>query len=234
MAKRNNLPQKKEIEVQRKKIRLEELILKGNTNQIQLSAALGVSTTTIYKWMKDIRIDWQEREIADLDEQRRFRVKQLEHVSTLAFNAFDRSRKSSEEVSLIEEMCPRCNGRGNVTRNELTEPCMVCSETGRIIKEKISVKQKPGDAAFLKVAIESIKEIGKIECIYPVREDNKLLLSATKVNGDVRERVTALYTDVPNDLLVEALATMDRVDKASKESKRKTIETESKRIEKDD
>lgn len=234
MAKRNNMPQKKDIETQRKKNRLEELILKGNTNQIQLAAALNVSNTTISTWIKDIRKDWKEREIVNLDEQRRFRIKQLEHVSTLAFNGFDRSRKSKEEISLVEEICPRCDGKGSYTRNELTEPCMVCSETGRVVKEKISVKQSPGDPAFLKIAIETIREIGKIEGVYPVRENNKLLLSATKVNGEVRERIAAIYSDVPDDLLAEALATIDRVEEATKSKRKKTIEAESRRVDEDE
>lgn len=209
-------------------IRLEQMILRGNTNQTQLAAAFGVSQPTIHKWMKEIEQGWRDRELENLDDKRRKRVYQLDNILSMALASFDRS-KVSEEFTIASQTCPICKGsRREKDESGIVIDCRHCGANGVVDVETVKSKQTPGDAIFLKVALECIREAGRLEGIYPQKSGQRLTRATEEIkeNGTIQRQVEELYLEAPNEGIIQAKAMLERLRECAEEKQAKRIETE--------
>lgn len=227
--------------VRRKRMmRLEQMILRGNTNQSQLAAAFGVDQSTVCHWIREIEADWKKREYDKLDDRRRYRIKQLENIVSMALASYDRSRLDEEEFTISQKTCPICDGTKEMKQDGTTTKCRGCDGVGYVQTEQTKVKGKAGESSFLKVAVDTIKEIGRLEGLYPeksgITRRSALVESHVGEDGVLRQRIDELYVDAPDDMIVQALSDLDRLEEAAKkarEKKAKTIEAKARRIEKE-
>ncbi len=118
-------------------IRLEQLLLRGITNQFELAAAFGVGQATICRWIKEIYAHWQEHGATENKDAREKRIRQLDSIAVMALNAFEKSSRGLEEYTKVEKVCMACDGTGKIAKDFLgaantstDKICEDCEGTG--------------------------------------------------------------------------------------------------------
>jgi hypothetical protein len=193
------------IEVRKRREKVKGFLLKGVSNQSEMSAALNVSPATICKDVQEIMEEWRDEDTKEYRVKRAQRIKQLELSAQRAINAFDRSRNDSEEVQVLytPQSCKKCNATGLDRKTK--RACEACNGEGIVNVETIkrTTKGQAGDSTFLKVFNDSIKEIAKLEGLYAKVKQPKVAVS--KVEGAViHAHVAARMDGVPAEVLLEA------------------------------
>lgn len=196
-------------------VRLEKHILRGITNQSELSAAFGVSKSHVCEYIEEVYERWRNQAPKDLDTQRLIRVKQLDSIAVMALNEFDRSRRDGEDISITSRMCVTCGGEGQdeVHPGELVK-CHDCNGVGRIVVETVRVRGRQGDPSFLTVAKSCIEAASRLQGLYPETVKigrSSLIEEARLVGGIVQRSVQELYYEAPIDLIIRAKATLDQL-----------------------
>lgn len=210
--------------------RIEELITRGVTNQQQIATAMNVSQPTVSRAIKILQKQMVLRDRTSLDTKRSFRVQQLGKILQIAIEAFDRSIENETEVTTQSRLCRVCEATGNVS-NEKDDrvKCSECAGTGEITITTHKSKRKSGDSSFLKVCVDCVREIGRMEGSYvdkssAVASVRRLIAESKETNGVIEKRVEELYIDVPVDLILRAKQTIDELRESGSESEQNKIE----------
>lgn len=173
-----------QVEARKRRQRVRDYLLRGITSCAEISVALGIRQETIANDLHFIFESWMTQDIRATRKKRAYRVKQLEFAAHKAILSFERSRQDQEEYQTVATPvpCPECRGTGSVGP-EGEEWCSTCDGSGRVLNEVVThrVKGQAGDSSFLRTYIDSIKEIAKLEVLYPrtsakpVRVEGKVL-----------------------------------------------------------
>lgn len=211
---------------QKIKERLEELLLRGETNQSRIAAAFGVTQPTISRYIKEIVADWKKFGSETSQENRAKRIKQLELIASNAWRSFEISQQSKIETEIKTKKCPDCvEGK---TRNEFEEEetCESCQGTGMITVETQTQEGKPGDATFLRTVKEVLVELSKLEGLYPTSGGKLAKLTEESIEGAVDKRVQRLTYEGPVEDIIMAKAAMDKLKQNINDGTAKIIEGE--------
>lgn len=154
--------------IRKRRARVRDMMLKGVVHQDQMAARLGVCQATISKDIKWIFDTWLKDDIRTAKDKRNRRVRQLEMVVQMAIVSFERSRQDAEEITLtkVPRRCPDCKGSG---MNGDDNWCETCNGDGTIYAETETrrVKGQAGDSSFLGKFTEAVREMARIENLYP-------------------------------------------------------------------
>lgn len=190
-------------------IKVEQLMEQGLTNQAQLAARLGVSVKSICLYQEEIYRSWRECPPSRTVEKRSLRVRQLEHVVQVANDCFLRSTEPAvQQTTKREEIpCTTCRGWGRVK----LEPCTVCEGKGTVVEEVTTEKVAAGhgDPQFLAIAKDCIREIARLEGLYPSRRITKRVESRVLHAHLVQGRVE--YAQASPDDLIAAKVALERL-----------------------
>ena len=207
-------------------VRLEQLILRGVTNQYELAAAFGVGIHEIFAMMKHIREQWLANDVEDVKQQVLKREKQLEALAQKALTAYDRSKQDVEEFTVVERVCTRCKGDGQTEEKpDYWVDCTECQGKGRITTETTKVKGQPGDPSFLKVAKECFVECARLKGLYPTTNTmqmKRLVSESREVGGEIQTRVEEMYLEASDDKIIKALQALDVLQREIKGEKVKS------------
>lgn len=206
---------------------IEYLMATGETNQYVIAEKVGCSQPNVRTLMQAIRKENVREDNSTVKEKRATRIRQLAHIHRLALTKFADSCKEEVEVSTTIMKCGICSGVGKVNN----EKCLDCDGSGKseIIKTKIT--QKSGDSSYIRIAVDCVKESGKLEGSYmnPTTEKatiKRLLKESKMVGGELQERVEEIYFEAPLELILKAKATIDELKRKSNDA----IEAESKKV----
>lgn len=130
-----------EIDIRRDTVM--DLYLKGHT-QREIAVQLGVSNGTVCNDIAAVRAEWRQDRIADYDDHREIRSKQICRVMVAAWNAWERSCLDAEsvKVSVIK-------GKTNAAGNDL----------GDITRSEKTSKGQCGDPRFLEIYYRSVERL---------------------------------------------------------------------------
>lgn len=209
----DQLPNK--VEHRNRLKRLEQMMLRGITNQHDIAAAFGVAQSSVSNWMKEVYTAWAEADAQDSIAERTVRVKQLEYILTQALNSYDISRRDAEEWEVTERPCESCGGSGKWLPKDSTEtkPCRGCNGKGQIKSERTKSKAQAGDPTFLKVAKDCIVEAARLKGLYPVKMTvgRSLMQTSADAGGEFQKRVETLFFEAPVDLIIQAKAMLEEL-----------------------
>jgi hypothetical protein len=223
------------IEKQERLRRVEDAVLRGVTNQTELASYFNVDSTTISGYMKEIKQSWLTQNEKDPATLRLLRIKQLEHIHGLALNTFENSQGEEVRTSVILKICDVCHGTGKISKIHVDEDddeynkhldelhddhsseCGYCSGRGKVPTEKITKTVNHGDPAFMKLAIDAIKEISKLEGNYPGSISLKKI-QKTNEHGEIDSTLEEIYAEAPTDMIVEARAILDKLAQRTKKT----------------
>jgi hypothetical protein len=122
--------------------RLEVRMLRGETNQVALAAAFGVSKSTIHRDMQRIEREWEKRRLKTSTSERYKAIRFYEHIKCEAMNEWERSKQDARERHVTEE-----DGDGE--------------SKGKRTTKKVK-RQRDGNPAFLHRAHAAQDRIDKI------------------------------------------------------------------------
>ena len=163
----------KQIAARKRRLKVEEFMMRGLSDLHAIAARLGVSHVTIYQDQRWIREYWLKRDIKTSRIRQTYRIKQLEFAAYESITAWERSKQNAEEITTeyIPRACPDCKGNPGMKDGVegATEWCMTCDGNGKILTERMTkrVKGKSGDPAHMANYQSAIREIAKIEGHYP-------------------------------------------------------------------
>lgn len=203
---------KRKIEREKKLRRIEEMMLKGVTNQHEIASAFNVSQPTVSQWMKMIMDRWGLQETGT-KEQRLLRIRQLEHIIHLAHTEFMRSKKDKEEFRISERECRACRGSGlDEIMPDQWEDCRECDGRGKLKTQTIIVKDNTGDVQYLRVAKECIIEAAKLSGLSNTMIMGANILKESQgVGGEIERRLETMFIEAPADALVKCIAAVDEL-----------------------
>lgn len=221
-----------QLEGERRRQRVEEMLLHGMTNPRQMSVALGVHPNTISKDVKLIRSSWLNKNQEQAQAKAAVRIKQLEAVMMAAWASYERSRQ--DEIEITERYCDNgCNHgliKDKVSGKQIE--CPKCKGDGYVQTKKI--RGQAGDCSFLLAIKACIVEISRIEGIYPAVASSikRDIERAMLPDGTIMERIEESYSLAPDDMIINFMVELDNIRMASKKEKRartkKTIDTTAK------
>jgi hypothetical protein len=224
--KRHNQLQR-EVERQKNLAQLEKRLLSGVTNQTELAAAFGVCRETIKRWIADIEQDWLQNERHDVQLERTFRIRQIEAIAVKALNSYERSKQDAESVTMHQEHCPQCRGRGTVGLADQKQACVHCNGTGKVTIETTKVVGQAGDPAFLKLAKECFVECARLRGVYPATARvGHLVKASQEVGGEAMELIEEYYVDAPADMIINAKAMLEELRERANGKVVRTIEAD--------
>jgi len=195
--------------------RLEAKLLRGVTNQNQLSAAFQVKQPHISTAIKDIRARWRERTEESLEDMRMNRIHQIENIALLALNSYEASRDIKTEHTVVEKVCSVCDGLGtDEDKPGEVEKCRRCDGSGVEVQSTMKKTGQAGDASHLRLAKECFVEAAKIEGSIPLSSGaGKLTMLRTGVgvedNGELKRSVEGYHLEAPVDQLMAAMSVLD-------------------------
>ena len=213
-------------------LRLENLIIRGTTNQSQLAAAFGVCQATITNWINEIYQRWAKTAGRTTEDKRALRVKQLESIAMAALNEFESSRKNAEELGVVSRRCLKCNN-GIVKVNEYENAeCKECGGVGEVEVVNKRVRGRTGDPAYLTVAKTCIEAAAKLEGLYPetAKISKTIIEEGRTVGGEIQRRIEEVYLEAPVDLIIKSKAILDKLRVEGKKAEQKVIEVEGKKV----
>ena len=204
--------------------RIEELLLRGITNGHQIAARLGVSQPVVWADIQHIRKAWLESGPDNTKERRAARIRQLERVIQLAHDSFHRSRADAETHTIRGGgICGDCKGLG-IREGEL-DWCATCKGEGTVEGEvTIQVKGQAGDAAYLGIIKECVKEINHLEGNHAPKKHQVRGRAETKVmHAHLQVQVGEEYADAPPELILEAKSALLKLDQAKKSADKEEV-----------
>ena len=157
--------------------------------------------------------------------------RQFGHIHRIAIEAWEKSCEDEIETTVFSQNCSVCNGTGEIgTDSEIAQVCSDCQGTGKIETHKTKIRKRTGDSSYLKIAVDCIRESGKLEGSYKDGKGSKmtvkrLLAESKKVGGEIQTRVEEIYAEVPTDLILKAKQTIEELQKSA-ELTEKPIEVE--------
>lgn len=205
-----------------------EMLLSGCYSVQQMSAAFRVTQQMIVKDIKIVRRDWIQQNRTFARNQVLLRVRQLEHLYSLALNDFKRSQKPKKEISITTKLCdnPDCT-YGIIRYEDGNEECSRCQGEGVIRVRSVRKVEQTGNPAYLNVARDCIQECARLEGIlkggataFSIKNRNTDSLP----DGAVKDQVIGLLMTAPTDLIIEGLTQIDSVYERIRTGNIKTIE----------
>jgi hypothetical protein len=166
-----------------------------------LSKKYNVSKKTIYFDIRQILKTLRKRNNNVAQYQYDLAVDGFARTLTMATNAFEQSQtaKITETTQYIPVKCKACKGVG----------CDLCTN-GTIMKEKKtkSVTGSPGDPSFLKLRNDALKEIAKLQGLYPDKNINirgtiQQTVTLEKLEKLPTEELLRLQEEIDNALIVD-------------------------------
>lgn len=204
--------------------KIEEMLLRGITNGSQIAARLGISQSAAWNDVEFIRKGWLESGPNNTKERRAARIRQLERVIQLAHDSFRRSRSDAETHTMKGGgICPDCRGMG--VRKGETDWCDTCKGEGTTEGEvTIQVRGQAGDASYLGIVKECIKEINHLEGNHAPKRVAVRGRQETKVmHAHLHVQVGEEYANAPPELLLEAKSALLKLDQARKAGNREEV-----------
>jgi len=129
----------------------------------------GTTDHTVCVCLKRIKNILQEEFKEDSVADKERRIKQLEDVQAKANLAWERSKQNSEELRIqyVKVKCPDCKGTGMQEDKETW--CESCEGKGNVSEELLTrrVVGQAGEPRFLSLVNECIKEISRLNGLYP-------------------------------------------------------------------
>jgi len=134
--------------------------------QDDIAARMGVCEATITQDVKAIYATWAAEDSITTKERIARRVRQLELAAREALEGFHRSKNNVESLQTTYDRreCSACAGKKAVRG----VACRTCDGTGIELVENITrkVTGQAGDAALLKVYLDSVKEAARLQGLY--------------------------------------------------------------------
>jgi len=200
-----------------------------------LATRHGVSKMTIARYLKAIlkEMAWEDKEQGV--EKLILTERRLMTVFSKAADSFERSKKDATETSTQykPKTCPACEGSGRKGAKRL---CRMCEGEGRIFAETTTkkVKGQSGDANFLRVQLDCLKEVNRIRGHYPKEYAD----GTNNRHLHIHQGPTIDLSNVSDDVLLKALETVDllrnplttEVAETVKVSQQLAIDVESKEV----
>jgi hypothetical protein len=175
-------------------------------------------------YIKEILSDiaYEDREQAQYQFQ--MAEQRLLQVYAKASDAFERSKKNNETIttSYTPRTCSACKGTGMLNGDpETGEWCNNCDGNGKVIIETVNrrVQGQAGDPNFLRIQCDCIKEINRIRGHYKENNTHLHIHQNNELNIDL--------TKVPDELLLQALNTIDTLKQQARQGQIETIDVES-------
>lgn len=173
------------IVVRERRRKVAEMLIQGVQSQTEMALRLGCSQPTISNDIAAVFDQWLRDDIRKVKRLRLYRLRQLERAGLEAYQGYQISRQNAEEVHTAyeRESCPECVARRIKEENTGKKPvkpsngsiCGTCGGRGYQLVENITrrVKGQAGDAALLRIYLDSLKEIAKLQGLYPKEKDGK-------------------------------------------------------------
>lgn len=193
-------------------------LLNGVVNRADLAARHGVSVPTISIDIKEILYAMRRQYEEEGRFESEFIQEKLNHVYQKATKAFERSQQEAEKIrtEYVKRRCPDCNGTGMEGGDEDSEEwCERCEGGGIVVDEVVTreVRGQSGDANFLRVQIDCLKELSKLKGVYPItkREEKGI------VNMNVIQIPGVDLSQVPSEKLLEAMKVLQVASKSDQD-----------------
>ena len=220
------MKEEKDLEAEKRRRRVEEMILHGVSNRSQMAAAFGVSPDTIENDIIFIRANWLEQNKATAQENAAKRILQLEHIAHLALLSFERSRQDKTERTIVEKACDNPLCKEGIIMDNISgknSECPRCLGTCKVSVETVKVSGQAGDSSFLNAAKACVSECARIEGVYPNHTNilQKFTKTETKIHESedgqkIVQTIQELYVQAPDDEVVNALAMLERLRESAK------------------
>jgi hypothetical protein len=225
MVVRRELNQRRAYDMRARRVRVEQMLMHGLNNMTEMAAAFDVDYTTIRNDIIAIKEDWKQHASTNIDGSvLELRVKQMEHVLHLSLIAFEKSREDETEISITTKACDYSQCMHGIIKikekDEEGHPtirnaqCPRCHGTGEVEVEVRRTKGKPGDAAFLSIAKDCVKECARLQGVDPavVTGMKKTIEREIGVNGEIREKIEELFYEGPEENVVRAMAALEKLE----------------------
>lgn len=187
------------IEKIKRRQRVFELMLDGVVSRRELAAVLGVSQQSIGKDQRAVLKEMEEATRSTMRQRLARRLMQLERAAQKFATEFERSKRRIVKTKTTSTLvlCSGCGGKGG--------DCTLCGGTGKTksVTETQEVVQFPGDAMHLKGYVDCVKEMARLERLYP-RQSVKVDARQMKTNVVCVKSVFDLSSASP-ELLLKAL-----------------------------
>lgn len=190
----------KRVKKEQQIARIEEHLLAGVSNVRTIAAAVGLSPSSVHRYIAAIYDRWLEENPEQSRQERTLRIRQLEGLAERALYSYERSCRDSVEVQKRKERraCPACEGRGE----RKDEPCNCCDGSGFVTVEHKSIRRKgqAGDSAHLRVAKECFAECARLKGLFRRPKEPK---RKPQVHVHVTDKQ---LENAPEDVLLEVLS----------------------------
>lgn len=200
---------------------IEECLDSGIRNQTRIATELNCSQSTVNRLMREYFVGLTEIKEESSKASRLIQIGQLSFIHVKAYEAWLESLKDTHEVEVSIHHCGVCNGTGEKDH----EDCVDCKGTGEIQSTKTKIKKSTGDPAYLKIAVDCIRQAAKLQGTEIDKSGRvniqKMIASAREVGGEIEQKVEAMYIEAPIDLILQAKQILSKLED------QKTIEVES-------
>ena len=192
--------------------RIEEMILAGVTNHYQLAAAFGMERKAVTRVVAKIYKEWANS-CPELEELRYLRQKQFENVYRLALKGYESSTRRCIRMKKESAECEYCYGLGLIEGDPKEyQECAMCGGTGVVEEDVPEYANVQGDAAFLRIAKDTLAELTKLEGLGPATTSTRSIISTSRlIGGVIEQQVEEIYMEAPPDTLVRALCVMSEL-----------------------
>lgn len=208
------------IEGDRRRLRIAEMMLRGQVCRTEMAAAFGVTPQTISIDIATIREQWLNETREEMTSKADQRIRQIQAIAALSLESYERSRKDEIEIVTAEKPCdnPQCvHGlvKYKLNDKELNRECDRCLGTSVVTVTTRKVRGQAGDSSFLRVAKDCFVECARLEGLYPKDTHISGVLRKTAQailpDGTIKQAIEEQFFQVPADLVVEARATLERI-----------------------
>lgn len=189
---------------------IREWLIEGNTSQQTMAKRLDISQATVCRLVKALDEKTVKQDKRPIRAKRSIRIGQFDKLKALALNAWIQSCNDEIEITTHTKDCPICRGTGKIqTGTEPETDCIDCKGIGLIAEIKKRVRNKTGDSSYMKIAVDCVREMGRLEGSYADKSKSnitaaRLIKESKMVDGEVRESIEALYVNAPVDVLLKA------------------------------
>ncbi len=142
-------------------------MVNGETNGNRIGAILGIPHRSVKRYVVQIKQGWREIESEEIESLRQEAIQRKQNVFLQAMNGHKQSKQA-------EVPCDSCKGTGK--KGE--ETCTVCDGMA------VRVVKKPGDPAFLRVALEADRDVCRLRGLL---ERDVTVIQPTQVNVNVSD-----------------------------------------------
>lgn len=185
-------------------IGIRQMLLKGMTSRQEMADALGVSSVTVGNYIKKIEARWDRDDRMTFRQKKKRRLEQLCMAAQKAMASYERSRQDEEEITTnyVQRKCKKCDD-GLLENGDW---CEACDGKGKVTSEVVSrrVRGKAGDSGHLRVFLEAVEKMIKLENLYPARKEQ------LDVRGKIGVVSASLdFSQAPPEVILEAKRAVD-------------------------